>query len=93
MDCARHITDEQLQVVIAELQRLAEGFAVAVQQIVQQEAAINALQTIIEQHGLATPEELDTARGEALQRLTASAEGLDPDDLVRRLKGGAGWKM
>ena len=59
------MTDQEFELIRAELRRLATGLSKATEQIVAQEAEINALSKILERKNLASPYELEVARNQA----------------------------
>jgi hypothetical protein len=63
------MTDEELGMLLAALLQLNRGFKEVARSIVEQEAEIGALRTILEQKGIAPGDELDRAREEAVRRL------------------------
>src|SRR5690349_16241913 len=82
------MTEKALEAILAELKHLTRGLAEATRQIVRQEGEINALQQIIEQRRLATPQELRAAREDgarALREYLARPEAADPEGPPRRL--------
>jgi len=63
------VTDEEFKVIRVELEKLGSAINQAVRQLVEQQAAINSLQRILEQKHLTSPEELERARSEAAKEL------------------------
>lgn len=63
------MTDEQLGVVVAMLQQLNRGFTEIARHILEQEADIGGIRTILEEKGVAPAEELDRARDKAARGL------------------------
>ena len=63
------MTDEQLGMVVATLQQLNRGFTEIARHVLEQEADIGAIRSILEQKGVAPAEELDRARDEAARGL------------------------
>jgi len=75
------MTDQEFSVIRDELHMLGTGLKKAVCQIVEQEAEIRALRSIIEQKGLATQAEMDEECDIAVRQLTDSLRRPDSDDL------------
>ncbi len=89
------ISAEELEAILLELQRLTQGLAKAVRQMISQEAEITALHCILEQKGLATRQELDQAREQAAaQALPAGpADPGESEETLRLNASDAKWKM
>jgi len=93
----RQMSSEEFGVIMRELARLGRGFTEAVRHIVEQEAEICALQSILERKGLVSAHDLAVAREEASRQVRAAASGQDALELEEHLKSFQGedgkWKM
>ncbi len=63
------MTEQEFGVIRAELQRLTTGLSRAIEQIVEQEAEINALRSVLERKKVASSHELELARSQAAKEL------------------------
>jgi hypothetical protein len=86
------MTDEQAQAIFTELLRITRGFSEAVRQISEMKAEIVALQWIVEKKVVASAEELDALRDEALRRSNATDQPSTPR-LEVLLDNEGEWKM
>jgi hypothetical protein len=86
------MTDEQAEAMFIEVLRITRGFSEAVRQISVMKAEIVALQWIVEKKVVASAEELDALRDEALRRLNPADQPSTPR-LEVLLDGEVEWKM
>jgi hypothetical protein len=63
------MTEEQVGMLAATLVQLSRGFREVARHIVEQEAEIRAIRSILERKGIAPEDELERARNEASSRL------------------------
>jgi hypothetical protein len=63
------MTDEQLGMMMASLLQLNRGFREVANHILEQEAEIDAIRSVLERKGIAPSDDLDRARDEAVRRL------------------------
>jgi hypothetical protein len=63
-----HIRPEDVEAILDELYLLAKGLSRALRRMVDQEAEINVLHSILEQKGLVTWSELNQACGSLVER-------------------------
>jgi hypothetical protein len=85
------MSDEEFEVILAELRQLRKAIADSVDEIVHQESEIQALHWLLQRKGVATEEELDTASEEGARQvhilLQSGTPGLDtPQRTLRRRK-------
>src|SRR5262245_50003854 len=63
------MTEQEFDVIRTELQRITTGLNKAIEQIVEQDAEIDAFRSILERKSLATPHELQLALDRAAKEL------------------------
>lgn len=83
------MSDEEFEVILAELRQLRKAITDSVGQIVYQESEIQALRWLLQHKRIATEEELDTASEEGARQvyilLQSGVSGLDvPHPAPRR---------
>jgi hypothetical protein len=86
------MTDEEAEAICIELLRITRGFSEAVRQISEMKAEIVALQWIVEKKVVASVEELDALRDEALRRSNPANQPSTPH-LEAFLESEGKWKM
>ena len=86
------MTDEQAEAMFIEVLRITRGFGEAVRQISEMKAEIIALQWIVEKKVIASAEELDALRDEALRRSNVTDQPSTPR-LEVFLDSEGEWKM
>jgi len=74
------ITEQDLEMILAEVRQTRKAIAEAVQQIVQQESEINELRLLLEQKGLLRAEELGAAGIQRGQQLKGSLARCSSED-------------
>jgi hypothetical protein len=81
------MTEEEFEIILAEVRQLRRAIAGTVHQIVHQQGEIQALRWVLEHKGLATAEELDVASDEGawqLRQTLDKPESGDPEDTPSR---------
>jgi hypothetical protein len=86
------MTDEQAEAICIELLRITRGFGEAVRQISEMKAEIVALQWIVEKKVVASAQELDALRDEALRRSNPTNQS-STSHLEAFLDSEGEWKM
>ena len=75
------MSDEEFEVILAELKQLRKAITDSVNEIVHQESEIQALRWLLQHKRIATEEELDTASEEGARQvhimLQSSVSGID----------------
>ena len=88
-EVAPKMSDEEFEVILAELRQLRRAVTDSVAEIVHQQTEIRALHWLLEQKGIATAQELENAKVEGAREVSqilsqSAAEGSDTPMRVAR---------
>ena len=72
--------DEAMEAILVELKQLSRAFSEATRQIIRQQGEINALQQIVQQQGMVTPEEWNAVRETQARELMESIDRPEPPE-------------
>lgn len=64
------MSDEEFEIILAELRQLRRALTESVAEIVHQQSEIRALHWLLEQKGIATAQELESAKVEGAREVT-----------------------